>query len=380
MHSSTTSYTPSQGWARPLPSALDSPQTLVLAFGASRYADDPAPFQALRAALPQSVIAGCSTSGEIAGTQLTDDSISVAVVRFEHTRLRRAETVVADPQDSAAAGAALAAQLAGEGLRAVFLLSEGLSVNGTTLVQGLVAALPPGVLVTGGLAGDGDAFVRTWVLAQDRPQCHRVVAIGLYGDRLRVNSGCDGGWLDFGPLRRITKSQGSVLHELDGKPALDLYKEYLGDLAAGLPGSALLFPLSIRAPGSSARPLVRTILGIDEAQRSLTFAGDMPEGHEARLMRATDDSLIGSAAKAAAQALQGAPDTDGTLVVSVSCVGRRLMLGERTEEEVELIAEHTPRGGVHVGFYSYGEIAPGSDGGGCMLHNQTMTVTVFAEA
>jgi hypothetical protein len=206
-----------------------------------------------------------------------------------------------------------------------------------------------------------------------------VVAIGLYGERLQVNSGCDGGWLDFGPQRRITRSRGNVLHELDGKPALDLYKEYLGDLAAGLPGSALLFPLSIRRPGGSGGPLVRTILGIDEAERTMTFAGDVPEGHEARLMRATDDSLIGSAAKAVKQALQGMPAGQGRLVVSVSCVGRRLMLGERTEEEVELIAESTSADVAHVGFYAYGEIAPGADGGGCMLHNQTMTVTVYAE-
>ena len=379
MKTTTSIYRSDSGWSQALPTELDSPQTLVLAFGASAFADDPTPFAELRRALPQAVIAGCSTSGEIAGLALGDGSVSVAVVRFEHTHLVSAQTAASDPADSAAAGARLAAQLPAEGLRAVFLLSEGLNVNGTALVAGLVAALPADVLVTGGLAGDGSAFVRTWVLSRDLPQAKCVTAVGLYGERLLCSSGCEGGWLDFGPQRRITKSAGSVLHELDSKPALDRYKEYLGALAAGLPGSALLFPLSIRRPGSTARPLVRTILGIDETQRTMTFAGDMPEGHEARLMRATDDSLIGSAAQAVAQATRGLPATSGALMVSVSCVGRRLMLGERTEEEVETIAERTPDGGLHVGFYAYGEIAPGADGGPCMLHNQTMTVTVFAE-
>lgn len=379
MKTQVLNHRPEVGWSAPLPTEMDSPQTLVLAFGASSFADHPAPFEALRAAFPQAVILGCSTSGEIAGYTLSDASISVAVTQFEHTQLRRVETVVSEPEESRAAGAALAAQLNGEDLRAVFVLSEGLSVNGTTLVAGLVAALPPGVLVTGGLAGDGDAFARTWVLAQGLPQTHHVSAVGLYGKRLHARSGCDGGWMDFGPQRRITKSKGSVLHELDGKPALDLYKDYLGKLAAELPGSALLFPLSIRAPGSAAQPLVRTILGIDDAARTMTFAGDVPEGHDARLMRATDDSLINSAAQAMTQATQHLPETDSSLVISVSCVGRRLMLGERTEEEVETIAERTPNGSAHVGFYSYGEIAPAADGGDCLLHNQTMTVTVFAE-
>ena len=145
-------------------------------------------------------------------------------------------------------------------------------------------------------------------------------------------------------------------------------------------GSALRFPLSIRRPGSDAPPLVRTILAIDEVRRSLTFAGDMPEGHAARLMRTTNDSLIDSAAAASVQAARGSAQAGDALVVSVSCVGRRLVLGERTEEEVEAVLESGPAGAGHVGFYSYGEISPGPNGSASELHNQTMTVTVFSEA
>jgi len=368
-------------WSPPLTASQDSPTTLVLAFGASGYADDPGVFAELRAAFPQSVLAGCSTSGEVLGMQVQDDSIAVAVVRFEHTQIRQVHTPVTGPEDSGAAGTRLAAQLPPAGLRAVFVLSDGLRVNGTALAAALTAGLPPAVSVTGGLAGDGSAFQRTWVLVDDRPQTHRVCAIGLYGERLHVGSGCQGGWLDFGPLRRITRSAGTVLHELDGKPALDLYREYLGELATGLPGAALLFPLSIREPGRPGAALVRSVLAIDEAARSLTFAGDMPEGFQAQLMRTSNDRLIDSASLAIAQAVHGLPAACGpALVVSVSCVGRRLVLGERTEEEAESLAEGAPAQSVHVGFYSYGEIAPGAEGGACSLHNQTMTVTVFAEA
>ena len=379
MNLQTLTFRTADGWNTPLPAAMDSEQTLVLVFGAPEFGSDPAPLQALAEAFPRSVLVGCSTSGEIAGTQVHDASLSVAVARFGHTQLRRALTPVAGADDSFDAGTRLAEQLAGPGLRAVFLLSDGLCVNGTPLVDGLTRHLPAGVSITGGLAGDGSRFGHTWVLDGARPAANCICAVGLYGERLRIGHGCDGGWSDFGPERRITRSEGNVLFELDGKPALDLYKSYLGERAAGLPGTALLFPLSVRREGDGQDTLVRTILGIDEAQQSLTFAGDMPQGGIARLMRANTDKLIGSAGQAARQATVGASEVDDALLISVSCVGRRLVLGERTDEEVETVLDSAPQRAGHVGFYSYGEISPAVAGGASELHNQTMTVTVYSE-
>jgi hypothetical protein len=375
----TVSFRTGSGWNAALPAELDSLQTLVLAFGASGFATHAAPLAELDAAFPRSVLVGCSTSGEIANAQLGDAGISVAVARFEHTRLRRALTSIDSAADSFDAGTRLAVQLAEPGLRAVFVLSDGLGVNGTPLVDGLARCLGPEITITGGLAGDGSRFERTWVLDRARPEPGRICAVGFYGDRLRVGHGCDGGWSDFGPERLVTRAEGNVLYELDGKPVLDLYRDYLGDLAAGLPGTALLFPLSVRRCGA-ADTVVRTILGIDESAKSLTFAGDVPQGSIARLMRAKTDALIGSAGVAAQRALRPLAADRGALVVSVSCVGRRLVLGERTEEEIESVLDAAPPGSSHVGFYSYGEISPPVPGGASELHNQTMTVTAFCEA
>lgn len=371
-------WRPLTGWMPPLPTQRDSSRTLVLAFGAATLA--PAEVEALAAAFPRSVVVGCSTAGEILHGELHDDSISVAVASFEHTDLRCLHQPVKDPEASAAAGEALAQGLAADDLRAVFVLGDGVTVNGAALVAGLARALPPDVLVSGGLAADGDRFSHTWLLCGGQVRPGHALAVGLYGNRLQVRTGCEGGWQDFGPARRITSSQGAVLQELDGKPALDLYRTYLGDYAAELPGAALRFPLSIHPPGHAGQPTVRTILGIDDAARSMTFAGDMPAGWEARLMRSSPDRLIDSAMAAARQSLQGHDGPGPALVVSISCVGRRLVLGERTEEEIEASLEGAPTGSVHVGFYSYGELAqaPGDDG--CRLYNQTMTITAFSEA
>jgi len=379
MQLQSLAYRPDTGWTDPLPGALDSAHTLVLVFGAPAFGSEPTALRELAAAFPQSLLLGCSTSGEIAGDQLHDESLSVAVARFEHTQLRLVHGSVGPGTDAFDAGADLAAGLADRGLRAVFVLSDGLAVNGSRLAEGLSRHLGPQVVVTGALAGDGSAFARTWVLDRDTPSADRICALGLYGERLRIGHGCDGGWHDFGPERRITRAVGNVLYELDGKPALDLYKTYLGERAAGLPGTALLFPLAVRPQADSA-PLVRTILGIDEARRAMTFAGDLPEGGIARLMRASAEQLIDSAGRAAREAAQALQDCDAALAISVSCVGRRLLLGGRADEEVETVAECLPAGTVHVGMYSYGEIAPPSRGSRSQLHNQTMTVTVLAEA
>jgi hypothetical protein len=168
-----------------------------------------------------------------------------------------------------------------------------------------------------------------------------------------------------------------VLFELDSQPALDLYKKYLGDRAAELPASGLLFPLSIRMPGESEDRLLRTILTIDEQNRSMTFAGDVPEGAIGRFMKANPERLIDAAMEAGRNAVVEPESGGGSdLMVAVSCVGRRLVLGPRALEEPEALRECAP--GILTGFYSYGEIGP-STHGPCALHNQTMTVTTIGE-
>lgn len=376
MELTTLEHTRGGGWSAPFP-GLDSERTLVLAFAAPGYRDHWAPLRELVDAHPSSHVMGCSTAGEIHGAHLSDDTVSVAVARFAGTRLRRA---TADPARGGShhAGREIGLALRADDLRAVLVLSDGLQVNGTELTRGLGEVLPPEVVVTGGLAADGDRFGATWVILGGRPTTGVVTAVGLYGDALRVGHGSQGGWDRFGPERLVTRSAGPVLHELDGRPALALYKEYLGDRAAGLPATGLLFPLALRPEDGCDAVLVRTILAVDENAQTLTFAGDIPQGAMVQLMRANFDRLIDGAGEAALDTATAGADGP-TLCVGVSCVGRRLVLGERTEEEIEAVLDGLPAGTRQVGFYSYGEISPLA-AGRCDLHNQTMTLTTLAEA
>jgi hypothetical protein len=380
MNIETFSYSQEKGWSVKSFPKLDSDQTAVFVFGASSYLDKPTPLQELMAAYPKSHIMGCSTAGEIYDTNISDESLTVAVVQFEHTRLAAFTTKVSSAKDSYRAGEMLAEKLAGPDLVAVFVLSTGTNINGSELVRAFNDRLQGKAVVTGGLAGDGDRFERTWVIQNRKVAKDYVSALGLYGSRVRVGHGSKGGWDVFGPQRLVTSSEDNVLYELDGKPALDLYKEYLGDLVSGLPSSAMLFPLALSADRQNQKSIVRTILGVEEKTKSLTFAGDIPNGYYAQLMKANFDRLIDGAGEAAAMTgLSDFKSTPGpTLSIAISCVGRRLVLGERTEEELEATLETLPRGVKQVGFYSYGEISPYASGT-CDLHNQTMTLTTLQE-
>jgi hypothetical protein len=375
----TAGWNRSGGWSTPLPD-WDGPGTLVLVFGSSGLLDDDTPLQAVATAFPGSAVIGCSTSGEILDTGVYDDSLTVAVARFRHTALA-VESEPVNRSESVDAGRAIGKRLAGRGndlgdLAAVFVLGDGMEVNGGKLGQGLSEGTGGTAVITGGLAGDGSRFERTWVLVDGRAQTAHVTAVGLYGKDLEVGHAFEGGWTILGPERTITRSEGNVLLELDGQPALELYKTYLGDRVSGLPATALLFPLAIKTGNEGDRELVRTVLGVDESRQSMTFAGDVPQGSTARLMRGTTEGLVDAAQVAATKAR--IPGDETSLAIAVSCVGRRLYLGQRVEDELEAVTSGLgPNCGL-VGFYSYGELSPVS-AGSCDLHNQTMTITVFGE-
>ncbi len=324
-------------------------------------------------------ILGCTTGGEIFDQEVFDESIVCSAVQFEKTRVELTSCKAKASDGSFDAGVALGNSLLGSDLQMVFVLSDGIHVNGSELVRGLTSVVGEDIPVTGGLAGDGARFEVTLVGADGAPEEGRIAAIGLYGQSLTVGHGSVGGWDVFGPERTITRSNGNILYELDGKPALDLYRTYLGDEAKNLPGSGLLFPLKIRPPHGPTQDVVRTIVGIDEDAHSMIFAGNIPEGYVGQLMRGNFENLIEGAAEAARMA-GTAVNGERKLVVLVSCIGRKLLLGQRIGEEVEAVSEVFGDGTPAIGFYSYGEISPHAETGICDLHNQTMTVTVLAES
>ena len=354
----------------------DPQKSLVILFGSSNFLESPDRVQEVCQTLSGIPVIGCSTSGEVFGNAIKDNSLVGGVLQFEWTTVETATVAIPNPSQSFQVGQQLAKDLLRPDLRGVLVLSDGLQVNGSELIRGLNAVLPESVVITGGLAGDGDQFKHTWVIQDSTPTGGIVSAVGFYGDHIQLKHGSKGGWDYLGPERRVTRSQDNVLYELDGKPALEIYKEYLGDRASGLPATALLFPLALKKEGADDEYLVRTILAVDETAQSMTFAGNIPQDSLVQLMRGNFDRLITGAADAALKT--DSKDVQNTLAIAISCVGRRLVLGERAEEEIEATLEVFPQGTQQIGFYSYGELSPYTNGR-CELHNQTMTLTTISE-
>jgi hypothetical protein len=368
---------PRTQWQKPFPQDTQSYQ-LVLYFGAPQLLKNPGHFDELRYHFPQAVILGCSTGGEIFQQEVNDDTLVLSSFCFENTQIRLEKIYMSKVTSDHEAGYFLGSALHTKDLKAIFVLSDGLQVNGTALVQGLTHAVPPSVIITGGLAGDADRFQETFVSANAFPQKGVVAALGFYGDAIRIGHGSVGGWDVFGPERLITRAENKTIYEFDNQPALALYKKYLAEEADSLPGSALLFPLSIFPQGRKDLAVVRTVLQVDEKEQSITFAATIPQGYIAQLMRGNFEHLTHGACQAAQLATQGHLEGPQAAIM-ISCIGRKLLMGQSIADEVEsalsILGNHT----AAVGFYSYGEISPHEVSGTCDLHNQTMTITTISE-
>ncbi|MBI5164985.1 MAG: FIST C-terminal domain-containing protein [Magnetospirillum sp.] len=355
--------------------------SVVMVFGPVEILSAPGAFAALTAGIPGAALIGCSTAGEITAKGVSDGACVITALRFDKVRHRVAEAPLAAMDECAAAGRAVGKALMAPDLKGILLFGPGVGVNGSAIIEGAMAELGAGIPISGGLAGDGGAFTRTFTVTPSGIHSNRVVAIGLYGEGLRLSHGSFGGWSPFGPARKVTRAEGNILYELDGLPALDLYRTYLGDYAKDLPASGLLFPFEMLREDQSAVGLIRTILGVDAETGGVILAGDIdPHGH-LRLMHANVDGLVdgaAAAAKAVGEGLSG--DVGSGLAVLVSCVGRKLVMGDAVDEEIEAVADHLGKQATLAGFYSYGEIAPFSSTTDCKLHNQTMTITFIGES
>lgn len=319
-----------------------------------------------------------TTSGEIIDDRVLEDTVVLTAIEFEKSSvlIKRRNTKDYKNNDYKL-GESLVAEFSKENLKHLFVISEGSSVNGSALISGLENVRDKSISLSGGLCGDDDRFERTLASYNENPKEGEIVAIGFYGETLEITSSNYGGWTPFGPERIITKSQGNILFELDGKPALDLYKTYLGEKANQLPKSALLYPLSVRIEENS-EPLVRTILNIDNDKNTMILAGDVPEGSKVQLMMSSVEDIANGAFHAAELAMKGRKKNP-ELALLISCIGRKLVMDQRTEEEIEEVKSVIGDDTFISGFYSYGEMAPFSGQKECKLHNQTMTLTLFSE-
>ena len=356
----------------------DLKEPLVLVFGNRYMLEDKAVYEDIRQLFPDGHIVFASSCAEISSNTVNQDSITITAVEFEKSKfIIKTSNVLNADLDSYKTGSDLIKQLPQEGLKYVFVVSEGSFINGSQLTKGMSSATEDNLVITGGLCGDDARFEKTLAAYNENPKEGELVAIGFYGDSLEISFSIHGGWTPFGPERIVTKSKDNILFELDRQPALDLYKKYLGDKAKDLPGAALLYPLNVTSTDES-QSIVRSILNINEEENAVILAGDIKENSKVQLMMTNVDNIANASERAATQALQYRKNKP-ELAILVSCIGRKLVLDQRVEEEIEEVIEVIGNDAVTTGFYSYGEIAPFHGETSCQLHNQTMTITLISE-
>lgn len=353
-------------------------QPLVLVFGNRYMLEDPGIYQEIKQLFPGGHIVFASSCAEISTREVHQESITITAISFQKsTFVIKTSNVLHTDLDSFKTGKDLIEQLPHEGLKYAFVVSDGSFINGSQLTKGMSASTEDNLVITGGLCGDDARFEKTLASYNENPKEGELVAIGFYGDSLEISFSIHGGWTPFGPERVVTKSKDNTLYELDGQPALDLYKKYLGDKAKDLPGAALLYPLNVKS-SNEKQSIVRSILNIDEEQNAVVLAGDIKENSKVQLMMTNVDNIANASECAAKQALEHRKNKP-ELAILVSCIGRKLVLDQRVEEEIDEVIEVIGKDAVISGFYSYGEIAPFNDEMACQLHNQTMTVTLISE-
>ncbi len=371
-------WTESAGWSPEIPGTLATDANLVLVFGSTEHLKNKRHITNIRKAYPNALISGCSTAGEIFDVTVLDSSLSITAIHFERTQLQTTHARINNPEDSFRCGKKLAQTISHQGLRHVFVLSDGLNINSNELISGLNEQLPSGVTITGGLSGDAGHFEETLVLWQDKAQSHVVTLIGLYGKALKIGFSSLGNWGSLKPEHADTHTSNNTLYEIDGKSALELYKSHLGEHAAYRPTTDTQPPAGVRSADRDARP-TKTSLTPDENEQSMAFTSNILAGNHYHLTkenvnRPVDDTI--AATKIDPSTLN---KSSAELAILISCVRRKMTLRQKTKQEIEGIREMLGPQPILTGFYSYGEISPFSPDTHRKSHNQTMTITLFSE-
>lgn len=351
---------------------------LVLAFVSPDHIKNKSIYESLKWFYPKADIILTSTSWEILGTDVFDWTVSVSALKFDKTPLKVVSKEVPNAEESFQVASDLAKELLTDDLKYVLVFSDWLGVNGSQLVNWMKKVLPKNVWVTWWLAWDKAAFNKTYVLLNESTnEKNNIIMVWLYGNSIRVWNGSLWWWDEFGIERTITKSKWNVLFDLDWEPVLDLYKKYLWDKSEWLPGSWLMFPISIFIDDKD-QSTVRTLLAINEEEKSITFAWDVPTWHKAYLMKANFDRLVEWAWKSAESAIKNCPNPKFALLIS--CVWRKLVLKQRIDDEIEVISDIVWKGCSIGWFYSYWEIWVSNEKNlDYFLHNQTMTIALLSE-
>lgn len=359
--------------------------TFIMLFASPTVYNQEELVTALKSLDPSVVVIGCSTAGEITSAGGSLDS-SVALMTIFADQMKFVSGIGNNiKEDARGAGKELAQSIMGiDGKpRAAIVLPDGLAGNGADIVRGVLDVFGQDFMVAGGSAGDDYLFKQTYEYYGDKVVSGSVVGVGLYGN-FAFGVGVRHGWIPIGSSRIATKSEGNVLYELDGKPAIQIYEENFGkernlvDKTEPLARLAITYPLGIPAPNKDGY-LIRDPITVDD-RGAITCAAEIPQGSEVSIMIGSTEEAIDAAEDAARKALAQVEGRPIRAAFLFNCIARKKLLMAKKQTEIDRIQGILGKDVPLIGFYTYGEQAPlGGEIITCSFHNETDVIFLLAE-
>lgn len=310
-------------------------------------------------------LVGCSTAGEITSEGPHQKSVGVMAIRSDtisfYTGVGR--NIKEGAREAGQAVARDVKEKADKPLRAFIMLPDVLTGNGADIVRGVLDVLGSHFPVVGGAAGDDFQFEKTYEYCGEELVSGACAGVGLAGN-FTIGIGVRHGWVPIGMPMKVTRAQGAVLHELDGKPAISIYEDYFGARADELRKEALArlaitYPLGLKIPEYQEEYLIRDPITVNE-NGSITCAAEIPEGSEVRLMIGSKEKAV-EAAEDAARHLMREFETDRTkpkFVLMFNCIAREKLFAQKAGDEIRAVMSIIGSDVPLLGFYTYGEQAP----------------------
>lgn len=362
----------------------------VILFSSVKY-DQEKVNAGVRSVSGDALLVGSSTAGEITTHgPSAKHSVVVMAIHSDTTKFYAGlgENIAENPFEAGRHAAENTKTQSTEPLKAFMMLSDVLVGNGADIVRGVLASLGEHFPVVGGASGDDFKFEKTYQHLNDKVYSGVVVGFGWVGD-FAIGIGVKHGWVPVGTPKKVTKSSGSIVHELDGKPAISIYDEYFGEKEAAqlrsetLAKLAITYPLGMRVEGSDEM-LIRDPLTVDE-HGSITCAGEFPENSSVQLMMGSRDEAIKVAGQAAQNAVEQLDGATPKAVIIFNCIARSKLFGDRSGDEIREIQKAIGEDVPLIGFYTYGEQAPlggevrNIEKCNPAFHNETVVIAVIGE-
>ncbi len=325
-------------------------------------------------AWPDIELIGCTTDGELS-SRLGFRQDSVVLVLFGSDRIEFA----------AGLGQDLSGDVAGACSRAVaaardksvhppticLALPESLTASGQAVVEALSRTLGGEVPVFGATSGDGYELTKTHQFCGREVYTDAVPVLLLSGP-LVYSAAVESGWEPLGDPGVVTSSDYTTVHEIDGRPAMEFFRRFLGPDGAPTPE----FPLAILDEQGAVECLRTALSEHQDESGAITFLSEVREGAKVQITTADRAAILAGCSASVEKAFADYPHGKSPeLAMVFSCCCRRLLLGTRTKEEMGIVESVLGSDFPVVGFYGYGEIGP-PDSSDCVVEVSQRDVRV----